>query len=322
MVKKLPCLLIILCALLLSTSTSASELFFGTRLAGMGGAGVALTDDVYAAYWNPAGLTRVDKFSIAPNISAFTPDSETIGEWVEYFGGKSSLPSEPATVATGGMFGFATSRFAMNMLGAVKVNANGSQESSEALLLYNSKLSMAYPIGLGSRTLSLGGTLNYYNGWVYAASLAEDWQNDSWRDVFRGQGQSMDFGAQVDLTKSIRLGFVARNLLANYDWSESASLASWQDGAPRYQAGIAWDRPSFQAAFDWEWNQEELRRYRVGFSKDLWIFTLRLGGIIEPEIEPTYTGGVSLRLGGVSFNMAAAHQDPAWTGTVSMAINL
>ena len=32
----------------------------GARAHGMSGAQVALTDDITAAYWNPAGLTQID----------------------------------------------------------------------------------------------------------------------------------------------------------------------------------------------------------------------------------------------------------------------
>ena len=36
----------------------------GPRAAGMGGAGVAVTTDAYASYWNPAGLAMVKSMDI------------------------------------------------------------------------------------------------------------------------------------------------------------------------------------------------------------------------------------------------------------------
>ena len=41
----------------------------GARAAGMGGAGVAVTSDAYAAYWNPAGLAMTNTIDIRVGAS-------------------------------------------------------------------------------------------------------------------------------------------------------------------------------------------------------------------------------------------------------------
>ena len=41
----------------------------GARAAGMGGAGVAVTSDAYAAYWNPAGLAMSKTIDLRAGFS-------------------------------------------------------------------------------------------------------------------------------------------------------------------------------------------------------------------------------------------------------------
>ena len=50
---------------LVATPAVAEEFaIVGPRAAGMGGAGVAVTTDAYATYWNPAGLAMVKSMDI------------------------------------------------------------------------------------------------------------------------------------------------------------------------------------------------------------------------------------------------------------------
>ena len=58
---------ILLCVILSLAATPAMAMEFvvvGPRAAGMGGAGVAVTTDAYATYWNPAGLAMVKSLDI------------------------------------------------------------------------------------------------------------------------------------------------------------------------------------------------------------------------------------------------------------------
>lgn len=58
---------ILLCVMLSLATTPAMAVEFvvvGPRAAGMGGAGVAVTTDAYATYWNPAGLAMVKSLDI------------------------------------------------------------------------------------------------------------------------------------------------------------------------------------------------------------------------------------------------------------------
>ncbi len=60
-------ILVLICFLLSLVATPAVAVEFvvvGPRAAGMGGAGVAVTTDAYATYWNPAGLAMVKSMDI------------------------------------------------------------------------------------------------------------------------------------------------------------------------------------------------------------------------------------------------------------------
>lgn len=311
------CTLIFLCSLVIQVA--AEELTFGTDLAGMGGAGVALTDDVYATYWNPAGLTRIKHFSIAPNLAGLVNTPKTVAQWDDYINNDGSRPEEGATALAGGMVGFATSRFAFNMLGQVRVDV---AEEAQGLLLYNSKVSVAYPITLGGRQLSFGGTYNYYSGHLYQTT-PEDLERILEAKTDSKQGFSLDLGVQAQLTSWLSLGFVGRDLYGHYEWGADHPLVLLQKPTPSYQGGIGLTGSGLRAAFDWEWDQQDLRRYRVGLAKDFWkIFTIRAGGILEPGQETTYTSGLSLRIGGFSMNTAAALQNETWSATVALAVNI
>jgi hypothetical protein len=67
MMKTRASILILICFLLSLVATPAVAVEFavvGPRAAGMGGAGVAVTTDAYATYWNPAGLAMVKSLDI------------------------------------------------------------------------------------------------------------------------------------------------------------------------------------------------------------------------------------------------------------------
>lgn len=325
----LRCVLVlgILCSLLVAVPLYAANLSFGTEMTGMGGAGVALTKDVYAAVWNPAGLARVNRFSIEPNLSFYTDQPAVLRDLVDYHFSGAELPTEPLHFEAGGMAGFATPRFAINMggqaLGFQTPSAEAASYHAEGVLVYNSKISMALPLPILGRTLAVGTTFNYYAAQKYEAWLDRDFACLDYRFNPAGTGRSLDVGAQIDLAGNLRVGCVARNIRGNFKWDQDDLVSFVQPVTPTYQAGIGWDGRNLRAAFDWEWNEDDLRRYRIGLAKDFWrVFTVRVGGIIEPEAEPTYTGGFSLRLGALSLNLAAANQADAWRATVSMALNM
>jgi hypothetical protein len=71
---------ILLCVFLSLVATPAVAVEFvvvGPRAAGMGGAGVAVTTDAYATYWNPAGLAMVKSLDI--RLQGTTQGTDRLG---------------------------------------------------------------------------------------------------------------------------------------------------------------------------------------------------------------------------------------------------
>ena len=78
------CIVVGACTLFASVQASAVEwATVGARAAGMGGAGVAVTTDAYATYWNPAGLAMSKTVDIRGGLSAQVIDRVGIKDTID-----------------------------------------------------------------------------------------------------------------------------------------------------------------------------------------------------------------------------------------------
>ena len=95
-------ILILLCFLLPLVATPAAAVEFavvGPRAAGMGGAGVAVTTDAYATYWNPAGLAMVKSMDIRIQGTVQVTDRSGIGSALNDLQDFNPNNTSPANVA-------------------------------------------------------------------------------------------------------------------------------------------------------------------------------------------------------------------------------
>jgi len=95
-------ILILICVLLSLVATPAVAVEFaivGPRAAGMGGAGVAVTTDAYATYWNPAGLAMVKSMDIRIQGTAQVTDRLGIGSALNDLQDFNPNDTSPANVA-------------------------------------------------------------------------------------------------------------------------------------------------------------------------------------------------------------------------------
>src|SRR5882757_5151970 len=75
---------VILASCAYATSASAEPFgFVGARQVGMGGAGVAATEDAQGIYWNPAGLVLQDGLDIRISGTARAAVNETLDHAVD-----------------------------------------------------------------------------------------------------------------------------------------------------------------------------------------------------------------------------------------------
>lgn len=78
------CIVVVACTLIASLQASAVEwATVGARAVGMGGAGVAVTSDAYATYWNPAGLAMTKTIDIRVMFSAQSIDRLGVSDTLE-----------------------------------------------------------------------------------------------------------------------------------------------------------------------------------------------------------------------------------------------
>ena len=93
---------VVACTLIASVEASAVEwATVGARAAGMGGAGVAVTTDAYATYWNPAGLAMTKTIDIRVGFSAQAVDRLGVFDTVKDINGLdlNTLATLPANIA-------------------------------------------------------------------------------------------------------------------------------------------------------------------------------------------------------------------------------
>ena len=93
---------ILLCFLLSLMATPAVAVEFavvGPRAAGMGGAGVAVTTDAYATYWNPAGLAMVKSMDIRIQGTVQVTDRLGVGSALNDLQNFNPNDPSPANVA-------------------------------------------------------------------------------------------------------------------------------------------------------------------------------------------------------------------------------
>ena len=69
-------LYVVLLSLVATPAVAVEFAVVGPRAAGMGGAGVAVTTDAYATYWNPAGLAMVKSMDIRIQGTAQVTDRD------------------------------------------------------------------------------------------------------------------------------------------------------------------------------------------------------------------------------------------------------
>jgi len=176
----------------------------GAKAIAMGGAFTSVADDPSAIYWNPAGLTKIQMYSIstmgAMGTSDKYPGLKDIIPTHQFFA--ATLPLANVTDIFGkAVFGIGYISSTMNAIQHTDGNANplgGGLMSHTDSIYY---LSMGYPIFTGYNSLSVGASLKYVS---YEWSAISD--SGSGMDLDAGVIYSMgtlNFGAMV--TKGVEI---------------------------------------------------------------------------------------------------------------------
>ena len=187
----------------------------------MGDCGVAMTSGAMNWYYNPAGLPAQKKHQAAIGYRFMSLDRE-----IMYAG--YSTPLKPHAGLAFGVLRAGTGDIPMT-------DSNGEQYETTSFsenVIHGSFALQPHPIialGLSIKWLIAG-----------ASKVKEDDKSQF------GYAMSIDFGAQLRASKSLRFGFQARDLGAQYNWETSETwgdeIGSTEDPIPSLlRLGAAWD---------------------------------------------------------------------------------
>jgi hypothetical protein len=315
-------LLIILFLMITSASIAFGEefpyIYKGVRPMGMGGAFVAVSDDANALFYNPAGLARIDRFSVSilpleaesgknsldiySDISDtdFDDPQETADFLRQYIGDRAHLAVNLFPY-------FSMPRFAFCLFGTARVDLEVDNRQSPTV--YTNAVSdvgagVGYAHPLLDDALSLGASLKF----DHRESLAENYSyvdltSDDLEDLIKddrqkGNGVLLDLGAMYSFKEigfdNVRVGMCANNL-------GNSSLGDAEDLDPHVDLGVSVEENLWITKTTFAFDYVDLfsqmgddndmsKRVRMGIECKLPVFLTARIGLYQGYV----TGGVSL----------------------------
>ncbi|MCB0525071.1 MAG: PorV/PorQ family protein [Lewinellaceae bacterium] len=276
----------------------------GGRAHGMSGAQVALTDDITAAYWNPAGLTQIQ----APLQAAVMH--------AEWFGGVGQYDYLSFGKALKGDRG-AYLAFSLIRLGVDNIPYTINLVNADGTINYDNVTSFSaadyavfgsYAQKLKNPHLSVGGSVkvvrrvigSFGNSWGFGADAGIQYRKGSWMLGAQGRDLTTTFNAwSFNLTDREKAVFDSTN--------NEIPVSNTEITKPRFMLGAAYkwkinSKTTLMPAIDLEWTTDGQRNVLIS-SKSL---------NIDPKIgvEADYKGLVQLRVGVANFQRVKNDFDP------------
>jgi len=276
----------------------------GARAHGMSGAQVALTDDITAAYWNPAGLTQIDApFQVAAMHAEWFAG---VGQYDYLSFGKALNRDRKAFLAFSLIrLGIDNIPYTINLVnpdGTINYD-NVTEFSAADYALFGS-----YARQLRNPAFSIGGSVKVV------------------RRVIGTIGNSWGFGADLGMQYrkgGLMVGLLARDLTTTFNaWSFSLTerekevftatgneipVSNTEITKPRFILGAAYkfslgQKTSLLPALDFEWTTDGQRNVLI--SSKSFNVDPRFG------LEADYDGFLKLRLGAGNFQRVKDDFDP------------
>lgn len=244
-------ILLYLCLSLVATPAMAVEFaVVGPRAAGMGGAGVAVTTDAYATYWNPAGLAMVKSMDIRiqgtaqgtarlgiasalHDLQDFNPNDTSAGNQARAQGIANQINQPGATISgvgTGGLyvkghlgehaFGFNVSDvFTSGGFVSSPVVLTGTNIRGQMTLqgLEARQAAFSYAYAFADKTFALGVTAKLIQGAAYTSTAnLEGGQDPNLLDNLGKAKISTSYGIDVGAiyrpSSWLRFGVIGKDL--------------------------------------------------------------------------------------------------------------
>jgi hypothetical protein len=234
-------------ALLLCVSIAQAQLLIGGRASGMGGAGVAATDDISAAYYNPAALMRsgVILTDVKVDLGAAYSDPTTLSSALSNSNDPSKFMFDnyhnklSFNGSLTGLVGINLRRIGISVIPELTTTVNKPAESlggtMEAAGHYDATLTLGttFSVPFLPAALDVGinlKSLNGINGSITAAqSGANTFEATGTQTYGTGSGTGFDIGVltsfKVPYVTKVAVGAVIRNLAASYTLSNTSKTA-------------------------------------------------------------------------------------------------
>jgi len=335
----------------LSAQSEASGLFLliapGARAGGMGEAQVAVANDAYASYWNPAGLAFLDGHELSAMHVNWLPGlaSDMYYEFAAY---RQRVPSL-------GTFGAHVTY--LNLGEQVQTGLSGPEELSRfRSYMWSGAVSFGRMVG---KSAAVGGNLKVYRQFLAPAGVSEELTKDG-----AATSVAVDLAYLTRHLFTDRLAFGA--MLSNMGPDVSFMQGGQADPPPtalrlgldftildnaNHQIHLAYDAsklltaydnngdpvPFYQAIFT-SWSDEsgsvEMKQILHNFGVEYWfqhMLALRIGGMYQAAGEirtqkgypiPTFGAGIRYQRYGFDFGYVAGDKDHPLTNTMRFSLNM
>ena len=223
----------------------------GARAAAMGGAGVAVVDDITSAYYNPAGLMRsnghfeglVGYGGAQQGLTDLINSISTAGDPVTYM--QDNFDNEIDVSGAGsGIAGFAVNKIGVSLIPNLFLSANKPKSSAVGSLVAAGGGTLVITAGttlptsgLPFTSIDIGANVKYvasgtgsYAGYVFPGPTVI-----STTEVSYGTGFGFDVGARADVTlpiTTLTIGVAWKDLLETINYTNKIKTQSWTGGTP------------------------------------------------------------------------------------------
>ncbi len=218
------------------TSASFLKLGLGARAVGMGESYAGIADDIYAVYWNPAGLNNLTKNELSAMHT----------EWFQ------DIRYEYASVAL---------RLSDRSVGAFSLGGLYMSGLERRTVLENPEDAPSVPEGTF-------GAYDVVAIFSYAFKLDESWTLGAnlkgiceSLDVYNGYSAALDVGAQYKLSPNMKLGMVIQNFGPNLTVREQSYWLPFN-----VKVGLGFAIPEWRITGDIDINQpiDDFTRFSAG----------------------------------------------------------
>lgn len=315
-------LYLFLLILVISSSIYATDV----RALGMGGAFIAVADDVGAIFYNPAGMTQIKKISLKVNANVGLEDEENYQNVIEYFKEGNKLKetfelmgiNTDFTATAGGSAGFATNRFGFTFQPTYVVSADKSKSQVNVDQINTSHIAFALPLISFFENVSVGTNIKLYQAskeeYLLLAGNTGIKQNS-----LSGQGVGLDFGLLANFGM-LSTGLSIKDLYSQIVWEpeDGSSYTSKIDPYLNFGVALRLPKAGFTAALDYTdlyLNKSfDSGKLRIGLEqKLLWLLDLRGGATFsKDEIgneKTDLSAGLGFNFGPVKADVAVMSSD-------------